>query len=238
MDLLLKINDFEGPLDLLLHLVKESKMDIYEIEISVIIDEYLDYIHQMEKLNIDIASSYLVMASELVHLKSKMLLNVNDEEEETEYSINSEEDLKNKLIEYERYKKVSSDFKTYEEKRKEVYTKTPENINEFLDEREVPKGVLQVDELMAAFLKFLEHEELNKPVNTKVTKREYSVEERCVSIREKLKKTKVLQFTELFDIMNKDYLVVTFLSVLQMCKNNEILINQDKNFSNITIEKR
>ena len=79
------INDFEGPLDLLLHLVKKEKMDIYEIEVSQIIEEYLEFIHQMQDLNIDIASSYLVMAAELLHLKSKLLLNQNIE------SINLEE---------------------------------------------------------------------------------------------------------------------------------------------------
>ena len=76
------INDFEGPLDLLLHLVKKEKMDIYEIEVSQIIEEYLEFIHQMQDLNIDIASSYLVMAAELLHLKSKLLLNQNIEEDE------------------------------------------------------------------------------------------------------------------------------------------------------------
>ena len=95
--------DFEGPLDLLLHLVKESKMDIYEINIHDIINQYLDFIHSLEEKNIDIASEYLVMAAELIHLKSKLLVNRNEEEnEEDEFSFNSEEDLKNKLIEYEK----------------------------------------------------------------------------------------------------------------------------------------
>ena len=86
------INDFEGPLDLLLHLVKESKMDIYEINIRMIIEQYLEYIHSLKEKNIDIASEYLVMASELVHLKSKMLINKEETEEESdEYNINSED---------------------------------------------------------------------------------------------------------------------------------------------------
>jgi segregation and condensation protein A len=78
------INDFEGPLDLLLHLVKESKMDIYEINIRTIIEQYLDYIHSLKEKNIDIASEYLVMASELVHLKSKLLINKEETEENEE----------------------------------------------------------------------------------------------------------------------------------------------------------
>ena len=84
MDYKITINDFEGPLDLLLHLVKEMKMDIYEIDTSVIIEEYLKYIENMQDLNIDIASEFLVMAAELIHLKSKMLLNIKEEAEETD----------------------------------------------------------------------------------------------------------------------------------------------------------
>ena len=105
MNYKIKIDEFEGPLDLLLHLIKESKMDIYEINISEIINQYLDFIHSLEDDNIDIASEYLVMAAELIHLKSKLLVNRKDDEEETEeFTINSEEDLRNKLIEYEKYK--------------------------------------------------------------------------------------------------------------------------------------
>ena len=76
------INDFEGPLDLLLHLVKQSKMNIYDINLFDLIKEYLDFINEMQELNIDVASEYLSMASELVHLKSKMLVNKNDDNEE------------------------------------------------------------------------------------------------------------------------------------------------------------
>jgi len=107
------VKDFEGPLDLLLHMVKESKMDIYEINIHIIIDQYLDYIHSLEENNIDIASEYLVMASELIHLKSKLLINRQDEEQtsDDEFSISSEEDLRNKLLEYEKYKKIQKNRK-------------------------------------------------------------------------------------------------------------------------------
>ena len=128
------INDFEGPLDLLLHLVKESKMDIYEINIRMIIEQYLEYIHSLKEKNIDIASEYLVMASELVHLKSKMLINKEETEEESdEYNINSEEELRERLIEYEKYKEITRSLSELEEKRSEVYTKIPENLKEFAD---------------------------------------------------------------------------------------------------------
>ena len=113
----LSINDFEGPLDLLLHLVRTAKMDIYTIDTKYIIDEYLKFINTLDKNDLDNASEYLVMASELIHLKSRLLLNMDaDDSEETEYSINSEEDLKNKLLEYERYQSITNAFKELEEK--------------------------------------------------------------------------------------------------------------------------
>ena len=104
MDNLL-IGDFSGPLDLLLHLIKKSKMEIFDVEISEITNQYLKYISDMSEMNLDIASEYLVMAAELIHLKSKMLINLDDEEEteDDEYSISSEEELKQRLIDYEKY---------------------------------------------------------------------------------------------------------------------------------------
>ena len=100
MEITLKIDDFEGPLDLLLHLIKEKKMDLLNLKLEVIIDEYLDCIEKMEKMNLNIASSYLVMASELIEMKSKLLLPRNDVEVEDEEE-NSKESLINRLLEYQ-----------------------------------------------------------------------------------------------------------------------------------------
>ena len=164
------INDFEGPLDLLLHLVKESKMDIYEINISDIINQYLEFIHNLEDENIDIASEYLVMAAELIHLKSKLLINRHDDEEnDEEFSINSEEDLRNKLVEYEKYKKITENFKELEEKRSEVHTKLPESLQEYV-ENNIVKGEFDISELLNAYKLFLDRQELTKPLNTRITR--------------------------------------------------------------------
>ncbi len=232
-----KINEFEGPLDLLLHLVKENKMDIYELNTTEIINQYLNYIHTMKDLNIDIASEYLVMASELVHLKSKLLLNLNEEDEE-EFELNTEEDLKNKLLEYQKYKSLSDDFRLLEQKRGEVYTKLPENLNSFKEQNIDISNTMNINSLLEAFMEFLKRAEYNKPLNTKIAKKEYSVSDRIFSIRNILKQKKKLKFIELFDIMSKEYIVVTFLSVLEMTKNNEIIIKQSKNFDDIFIEEK
>ena len=133
------INDFEGPLDLLLHLVKTSKMDIYEIDIRIIIEEYLSFIESEKNKNIDIASSYLVMAAELIHLKSKMLINDKevDESNNDEFHIDSEEDLKRKIIEYEKYKKISETLEELESKRNNFYTKSPMKLDDLAEKQKI-----------------------------------------------------------------------------------------------------
>ncbi len=232
------INDFEGPLDLLLHLVKKEKMDIYEIEVSQIIEEYLEFIHQMQDLNIDIASSYLVMAAELLRLKSKLLLNQNIEEDEEEYEFSSEEDLKNKLLEYQMYKDITEDFKLLNAKRNEVYTKEPTNISEYNENKVLNSSAITLEDLLNAFLEMKKREEYNKPLDTKIARKEISVKERVSAIRKLLEKKSKLNFHELFESFNKPYVVVTFLSILDMSKNKEIILSQDSNFGNILIEKR
>ncbi len=232
------INDFEGPLDLLLHLVKESKMDIYEINIHDIINQYLDFIHSLEEKNIDIASEYLVMAAELIHLKSKLLVNRKEEEdEEDEFSINSEEDLRNKIVEYEKYKKITEDFKELEEKRSEVFTKLPESLQEYVDNT-IDKGEFDITELFNAYKQFLERQQLTKPLNTKVTKKEINIEDKIKDIRTILNNKKRVNFLELFTEITKENVIVTFLSILEMTKNNEIILTQKDNFSPIMIERK
>ena len=144
------INDFEGPLDLLLHLVKTSKMDIYEIDIRIIIEEYLDFIESEKNKNIDIASSYLVMAAELIHLKSKMLINSEEKDElinDEEFHIESEEDLKRKIMEYEKYKKVTKNLEEQMEKRNNFYTKSPMKLEEFITNKTISFGSIDIEDL-------------------------------------------------------------------------------------------
>ena len=231
-------SDFEGPLDLLLHLVKESKMDIYEINICEIINQYLDFIHSLEEKNIDIASEYLVMASELIHLKSKLLVNRKDEEssQEDEFSFANEEDLRNKLLEYEKYKMLTQSFHELEEKRGEVYTKLPESLKEYIEETGIQKGEFDISDLFEAYKMFIERQNLSKPLNTKITKKELSVDDKIKDIRNILTTRKRVNFIELFTEVTKENIVVTFLSILEMTKSKEILLTQEDNFSPIMIE--
>ena len=237
MDYSIKINEFEGPLDLLLHLIKQSNIDIYDIEISEITKQYLDYINKMEELNINVASSYIVMAAELMEIKSKSLLPKKEEEtEDEEEEIVSKENLINKLIEYQKYKEMTSSFKELENTRKNIYIKSPERLNNYLDEIVVKNEDTSVDDLVEAFKKFLERKNLEKPITTKITNKEYSVKDRKYHIKNILKEKKKVLFTELFEEHNASFIIVTFLSILEMTKEKEIIVKQDSNFSNIMIE--
>ena len=237
MDNLL-IGDFSGPLDLLLHLIKKSKMEIFDIEISKITEEYLKYLESMKEINLDIASEYLVMASELIEIKSKKLLpNQEEETDENSEYIDSEEALKKRLIEYQKYKESTSIFRNLENNRSSYYTKTPEAIKNYTDQIMENDGSVDMYDLLDAFQKLLDRQKYSKPLNTRITKKELSVKERVVKIREVLKTKKKLNFVELFDDFSKPYVVVTFLSILEMTKNKEIILKQENNFSDIYLER-
>ena len=230
------INDFEGPLDLLLHLIKSSKMDIYDISIEKITKQYLDFINAMEELNLDIASEYLVMASELIEIKSRMLL-PKKEMDEDDYEEDPKQKLIDRLLEYKKYKEMIGTFKEMEEERKEIFTKEPMNLNEY---RKVVEndGDITLEDLMNALNNFLQRKEDEKPKTTKITKKEISVTDRTKDIRNILHKKKKVSFFELFEVNTKEYVVVTFLSILEMAKHGEINITQDNNFNEITVNLR
>ena len=229
----ISIDNFDGPLDLLLHLVKESNIDILDIKIEEITDKYLDYINYEDNLNINISSSYLVMAAELIYLKSKSLLPKVDKEEDNEEEI-TRESLINKLLDYKKYKEMTPTFSELEEKRREVYVKSPEKTDNYVDNTITGEG--NIDSLLDAFKKFLERKDMEKPLVTTVTSREYSVRDRKNSIKNVLVNKKKAYLDDLIDEYNKPYLVVTFLSVLEMAKEKEIVIKQDNNFDKILIE--
>ncbi len=238
MNLNIHLENFEGPLDLLLHLVKETKLDIYEIQMSEIIENYLSYMKTLQTLNIDIGSEFLLMASTLIHIKSKKLIGKTEEEEERdeEFDIQSEEELKQRLIEYEKYKKITTDFQALEEKRKDIYTKIPENIKKYFPEQEMVNEGLKVEDLLAALKNVEMRLHYKEPVETRMTKREISIHDRVVKIRDYLKGKKRVFFEELFDVPSKEYIIATFLAILEMTKEKEIRLFQEKNFKQIEVE--
>lgn len=229
------IENFNGPMDLLLHLIKESKMDIFNIKLEIIIDEYLEYIRKMSEMNLDVASSYLVMASELLEIKSKMLLpKVKDDEDDVE---DPKERLINRLIEYQKYKDQVESFKSLADNRNTYFTKIPSSLEEYKnDEKKVLIDNINLDDLVDAFKKFLERSNMDKPINTKVTRKELSVDDSIVSIKHRFTKTKRIEFFDLFEVKTKEHLVVTFLAILELASRKELRIIQEENFEKIVCE--
>ncbi len=229
-----KINEFEGPLDLLLHLIKESKMNIMDIEIEKITEQYINYLNLQEEMNLEVASEYLVMASELIELKSKMLLPnpKNDEGEEED----PREELVNRLLEYQTYKEITKVLHDKENLRREIYTKSPENIRNYVEENVSITSDVTLDDLVDAFKKFLERKKDSKPLQTKITVNEITVSSRRYEIRNILKQKRKISFFELFPIVSKEYVIATFLAVLEMAKNKELTISQNDTFDDIICE--
>lgn len=227
------INDFEGPLDLLLHLIKESNINICDINIVEITEQYLNFIEKEQNLNLNIASEYLIMAAELIEIKSKMLL--PKQEKNIDEEIDIKENLINKLIEYNKYKGIIPQLKELNDERNTIYTKSPENLD-YLEKEKVNNESSELHILLDAFNKFLNEQKDNEPLKTTVTKKEYSIEKRNKEIKNILRKKNIINFIELFDTISKEYIVITFLSILDLAKKNEIIIEQDKNFKNIILK--
>lgn len=231
------IDNFDGPLDLLLHLIKENDIDIYDIKIEEVTKQYLDYIKAMKDMNLSIASEYLVMASELIEIKSKMLLPKKKELDEDSYEEDPREVLIERLLKYKQYKEITSEFKDLELTRKLVFTKEPENLSLYAKE-ETNKEELGISDLIEAFNLLMQRKELDKPLATKITKKELSVAEKVVKIRSILSKKKRVNFEELFEVATKEEVIVNFLSILEMVKKNEIILKQENNFGGIVISLR
>ena len=233
MEYNIALPEFEGPLDLLLHLIKQDNISIFDISIDKITKQYLDYIHKMEELNLNIASEYLVMASDLLQIKSKTLLPRKEDDPEED---DPREELINRLINYQNYKDSIEKLRTYESLRKEVYTKEP-SLEEYKNEEPDNNLNISLDDLVNALSKFLQDKERAKPLATKITNKEYSVGKRSTEIRDVLRIKKKVNFVDLFDELSKDYIVVTFLAILDMSKRQELSITQDNNFENIILEE-
>ena len=233
MEYKIMIDEFEGPMDLLLHLIKKSDIDIFDIQIDEIANQYLDYLHKMQDMDLNIASEYLTMAAELIELKSGMLL-PRPEIGDDEYEEDPRENLIQRLLDYEKYKGVTSQFRSLEEERKQYYTKEVSDLRQYITENETLHiGSVSLEDLTNALQRFLERKTLDRPLHTKITKKEYSVTIRSQEIRSILKEKKKIDFEELFDIYSREYVVVTFLSILDLARKQELKIVQQDNFDHI-----
>jgi segregation and condensation protein A len=239
----IKIDAFEGPMDLLLHLINRLEIDIYDIPMAEITEQYLGFIHTMKELELDVASEYLVMAATLLAIKSKMLLPKHEDEfPEDEEGFSYEEDprdeLVEKLLEYRKFKNAAGEFKTLEEERNLVFTKPPSDLSEFSKAEDLDRIDLNVSlyDMLGAFQKLLRRQKLQKPLFTKVARQEISIEKRMDEIRADLHTFRGRKsFFDLFPYQDKEHIVVTFLAVLELMKRDEIFVDQEGNFSEIFV---
>ncbi|WP_070121626.1 segregation/condensation protein A [Bacillus marinisedimentorum] len=236
-----KIDAFEGPLDLLLHLINRFEIDIYDIPVAEITDQYMGYIHAMQELELDIASEYLVMAATLLAMKSRMLLPKQEpaelDEEFYEEEGDPRDELINRLVEYRKFKEAAGVLKKREAERSLVYTKEHADFQEFAQEDAAPSSLdVNLYDMIGALQKMLKRKQAKKPPQTKINRQEIPIEARMDEIVSDLKNWKGRKsFTDLFPHDDREQIVVTFLAVLELLKMKKIHCEQDKNFSEIWV---
>jgi segregation and condensation protein A len=236
----IKLDIFEGPLDLLLHLIKNAEVDIYDIPIAEITDQYIAYLKAMEELDLEVASEFLVMAATLIEIKSKMLLprkkNTDDENSADE---DPRKELVEKLVEYKKYKEFAQILKEIESGNI-MYFKQPEIIDD-IENKEVFFKNITVENLMIAFKKVIDAYEnrytTGKEIPQNISFDEYRIEDKMESIKRLILKNKRLSFSQFFNTArSKIEIIVTFLAMLELIKLKLIRAVQYRNFEDITIE--
>ena len=224
MEMNFKLETFEGPLDLLLHLISKHKMNIFDIEISLLLDQYMEYINKMQSMDMEVASEFLEMAARLVQIKTLSLLPKHEEEEELRRELTGE------LVEYSLCKKAAELLgESY--CGNDIFSRTPMEI----EADKTYKRVHEQDVLMTAYLSMLGKTRAKLPPKQEefhpiVTKRVVSVSSRVIFVLKNLYKKKKMQFLELFKkSQDKSEMVATFLAILELIKNKRVRVDDDNN---------
>lgn len=234
----IKIDNFEGPLDLLCHLIDKNKMDIYDIKINEIADQYIEYLNQMEEMNLDIASEFIMMASTLIYLKSKSLLPKQEEAEEEL----TEEELIQRIIEYKKYKEIIKKLKVNYEENSKFFLGNQEQI-------ELPKKRIEKEydkDLIPNLYKTLlekNEEKINKNAENieKIAITDnYTVTSKVKEMFKALIKNNKFVFNKLFSLKehNKQEVVTAFSGLLEMSKRDKVNTKQEDLFEDIIVEKK
>ncbi|AWB45050.1 segregation/condensation protein A [Paenibacillus sp. CAA11] len=249
MTVLYKLETFEGPLDLLLHLIDKAEIDIHEISISEITDQYLDYLNSMQELELEITSEFLVMAATLLSIKSKQLLPkppVIEWEDEFDYTLEEEEDprdeLIRKLVEYRKFKGIAELLHDKQWERSLIFSKEPEDLTPYMPEvHQNPVEGLHAADLIAVFQKALRKAAKRSTV-ARIHRDEISVKDRIQEVVSALEMTgpggRMLFSKLLHEEMHRHEIVVTFLAILELMKMKRIVCYQNKLFDDIVMEWR
>ena len=228
------LNIFEGPLDLLLHLIKEQKLDIYDIPITEITRQYLEYLDLLSELNLEMVGEYLVMAAELAKIKSKTLLPTSETEEDALATTGEDPraELMRRLLEYQRYKEAAFELRQKEYDQQQLFSRTGEVV---LDNSEQELLIeANVFDLLTAFQKVLKEKSFKK--NYEITVTVLSVSDRIGDILEILNASESITFDSLFTTLNtKQEVIVTFLAVLELMRMQLIRSQQGQHFDTIRL---
>ncbi|MFD1419132.1 segregation and condensation protein A [Companilactobacillus keshanensis] len=234
------LTDFEGPIDLLLHLIKESKIDIYDIPIAQITQQYLDYLNKMKVLELDIAGDYLVMASTLMSIKSRMLLPIApDEFDDDDLEMEDPRDqLVSQLLTYQTFKRVSEYFAEKEKMRRLSFDKDISVSQIKVDKFLLPDSVA-LDDLKETYLDLLINQSNRQPQTEIIQNETLSIEDAEENILQKLTEIKKTNFQSLLKLHdNIEEVVTNFMAVLEMVRKQQVLAVQSDYQSDLFIELR
>ena len=232
MSFTVETTKFDGPLDLMLHLIKEQQLDIFDLDMEVLTDQYINYLQTMETLELEIESEYLVELATLIEYKSKKLLPKKTEELEDDYQEDPKERIVRRLLEYQKYKEVSSELLEAFNQRQEQFAKPLSidsiNTNNLVDDQKLEGNPY---DLLKAMTRVLRRMELSKPIETKLTAKEISTEDRILEIKSRLSALpKTFNFENLVsDCHNVHEVIVTFLAILDMAKDHYLVFSTDDN---------
>lgn len=234
-----QLDQFEGPLDLLLHLIKEEEVDITDIPIARITQQYLESIAEIEELDLDRAGEYLLMAATLMRIKAKMLISRDPDAEDEEDEEDPRADLVRRLLEYREFKRVAEVLGERQESWREIFYRSATPL---LEEEEATDGPGDLDvslvEVLRAFKTVLDRLDRQRPLEMEAE--EYSVEEQMDFIRTACRRREEgVTFFELFEnLLSRAFVITTFLALLEMMRNHEISVHQVDRFGEIWIRTR
>lgn len=240
MEYKITLESFEGPLDLLLNLISKTKIDIYDIPIHIITEQYMEYIYDMENLNLDIASEFLVMASTLLEIKSKMLLPKEKIEfDGEEFELDPREELVQRILEYKKFKEAADKLKDFEDEKSKTYYKLQEDLSIYED-KSVDFDSFDLELLVKSLNKLLINRNIiETEINLEeIHREEYTISDCIDNILKKLDKLNKLSFNQLIKPNSKkNEIIAYFLSLLELIRMKEITVKQEEIFSDLIIER-
>ncbi|MBU2541547.1 MAG: segregation/condensation protein A [Candidatus Omnitrophica bacterium] len=229
----IKLDIFEGPLDLLLYLIKRNDLNIYDIPIAKVTEQYIQYLELMRLLDLGIASEFLVMAATLIEIKSKMLL-PRDPEQEEDIEEDPRQELIQRLLEYQKYKEAAEDLRKREQIYKDVFSRNSDSSEEKQDGEVFFEASLF--DLISAFSKALK--DVPKEVFYEIVKDEFTVEEKIHDILRMLLNAPLVYLNDIFSkAKNKLEIVANFLAILELIRLQEIVVQQKNVFGEIAIRR-